>query len=106
MTDDPLTRRDFAGLLASASGATLLSGSPRAVAAAQTQPATDTSWEDLQLAALLQRYPGDHLTEEMRAGILSDLRNIRRQSEALQHYTRADAEVPPLSFAAYRSDAE
>lgn len=111
MSKSHVSRRDFAKHLVLGTGASvvgLAAGPARADDApkqpAEAPPSQPTEWEDLQLAALLRTYPGEHLTEDMIAGIRRDLRRRRVQSGILREYALKNSDAPSFVFAAYRRD--
>jgi hypothetical protein len=60
--------------------------------------------EEYLLAALIQQYPGEHLTPEMLAGIRADLRRNRRQGELLRTVALGNSDEPATVFRAWRKE--
>ena len=60
--------------------------------------------EDFLLAALIGKYPGEHLTGEMLAGIRGDLRRHRRQGEQLRTVVLDNSDEPATLFGAWRKE--
>lgn len=121
MADRSVTRREFGQQLTA--GTSLALGS-WAVAAgeepaappeekppqkqeAQAESKPDASapeLDDLLLAALLQQYPGEHLTPEMQAGIRGGLRRNRQQGELLRAVALENSDEPATVFRAWRKE--
>lgn len=60
--------------------------------------------EDFLLAALIRKYPGEHLTSEMLAGIRADLRRHRRQGEQLRTMALNNSDEPATTFRAWSKE--
>ncbi len=60
--------------------------------------------EDLQLAALIQQYPAEHLTGEMLAGIRANLRRHRRQGEQLRTVELSNSDEPATILRAWSQE--
>ena len=114
MFETGLTRRAFSGWIAAstgsavagAAGITMAQDTPSATqsdAASQSEPPAPEP-EDLLLAALLKQYPGEHLTDDMRAGIRAGLRNNLAESERLRAFPLDNADAPAIVFRAYRKE--
>jgi hypothetical protein len=116
MSESGLTRRAFSGLIAATTGSAV-AGAARimmaqnAAAADPAQPGAGTAStppvpepEDLLLAALLKQYPGEHLTDEMLAGIRAGLRNNLAESERLRAFPLDNSDAPSIVFRAYRKE--
>lgn len=109
MQHQSVTRREFArkftagtslalGSLAAVSGeAQAIDDTPQ-----DQQPALEP--EDFLLAAILQQYPVDHLTDGMLVGIRADLRRHRRQGEQLRSAALGNSDEPATLFRAWRRE--
>ncbi|MBX3443423.1 MAG: hypothetical protein KF774_13540 [Planctomyces sp.] len=106
-----VSRRDFAVRAAAlASGAWLAASArgdddptPGAAEADSAGPATVSeplTFADHQLAALLEHYPAEHLTDDMRAGILAKLAGQRALAERLRRVPLPWHVEPALTFRA------
>jgi hypothetical protein len=71
---------------------------------ADAPPAALPLPEDLLLAALIQRYPSEHLTPERLAGIRAGLRRNLDQGDVLRRVPLSNEDAPAVIFRAWRSD--
>ena len=60
--------------------------------------------EDFLLAALISKYPGEHLTVEMLSGIRADLRRHRRQGDQLRTTAINNSDEPATIFRVWRKE--
>ena len=118
MSEFGLTRRAFSGLIAATTGSAVAGAAGVTMAqnatapdsvqpgdAPEAAPAAPVSEPDeLLLAALLKQYPGEHLTDEMLAGIRAGLRNNLAESERLRSFPLDNSDAPSIVFRAYRKD--
>jgi hypothetical protein len=120
MSESGLTRRAFSGLLAATTGSAVagaagISMAQDTVAPEAEQPGDASESappapvpvpepDELLLAALLKQYPGEHLTDEMRAGIRAGLRNNLAESERLRAFPLDNSDAPSTVFRAYRKE--
>lgn len=70
---------------------------------ADAPPATLPPLEDLLLAALIQRYPSEHLTPERLEGIRSGLRRNLDQGDVLRRVPLSNEDAPAVLFRAWRN---
>lgn len=120
MPHEPLSRRDFT------KGCTLgvfLAGSPETsgqqdddsnqktpAAKAEKPPTaedeTDDDETELLTRIIRQRYPNEHLTEEVMAAIRRELAVDRYRGRQLSAFPLGNADEPAFLFAAYRADPQ
>lgn len=116
MSESGLTRRAFSGLIAATTGSALAAAAGTCMAnetpardqpdAAQESapPAPPPEPEEFLLAVLLRQYPGEHLTDEMLAGIRAGLKNNLAESERLRSFPLDNSDAPAIVFRAYRKE--
>lgn len=117
MSESGLTRRAFSGLVAATAGSAVAGAAGITMAESESagaaqpaeppegaQPVPPPAPADLLLAALLEQYPGEHLTDEMRAGIRDGLRNNLAESERLRAFPLDNFDAPAVIFRAYRKE--
>ena len=116
MSESSLTRRAFSGFIAATTGSAVAGAAGVCMAQATPDPdQSDTPQEtappapapepeDLLLAALLRQYPGEHLTDEMLAGIRAGLKNNLAESERLRAFPLDNSDAPAFLFRAYRKE--
>jgi hypothetical protein len=116
MSESVLSRRAFSGLIAATTGSAVAGAAGITMAQnakspdpAQAADGTESAPpapepDELLLAALLKQYPGEHLTDDMRAGIRAGLRNNLAESERLRAFPLDNADAPSTVFRAYRKE--
>lgn len=119
--DDRMDRRQFAGRLATVSGAVAVVASSQRISAdeevpkvkpndvakpkeaAEPEAEAEAPVEVVLLTYLVRRYPSIHLDDEALRGIFGDIRGDVARGKVLSEFPLKNSDEPAFVFQAYRS---
>lgn len=96
LTEEGLTRRDFAWLLAAVSGGAALTGAT----AAADEPAKPAITQEQAIEAIIRQRFGKHLTEDQVRRLTQRVANLSRTADALKRVPLTNADEPAVVFRA------
>lgn len=105
---DPMTRREFAGLVAT--GTVLSSSTLTAVAAdkpapvAKSQPPAAVSPVEVLVSLVQEKYPDERLDQAALDEVRSDFRHFLSRSKILSSFSLVNSDEPGFVFSAWRAD--
>lgn len=103
--EEGLHRREFARSCLGGLGAASLAAPGMLLAAEDGKEPAKPPAELLLLSVLLQRYPDDHYSEEIVAGIYRDIAADLARGKQLRAFALRNADEPAVTFRAVRAAA-
>lgn len=101
---DPITRREFAGLVAAGSVISAATDARSAEDTAKQTAKTAASPVELLVDLVRDKYPDDRLDDAAVEEIRSDFRHFVARSKLLSGFPLTNADEPGFAFAAWRAD--